>query len=523
MTASTDAASDYSTEGSRSSRISGFTRVNQVFAGLAGAPIVVWGSILFCMASTTRFLYSINQNTKFLHGLAKAFPERLGVDWTANTVDGLPVFSALVFVIARYGQPFFFYMIEAVLLACLFCSSFFVMIQVARTSSRSLHYRLGCAATLVVLAGLRPPFLFVDGVGWQYLVGGYLQPSEFGVLFITSIALALARQNNWAIVAGAVPAAFHPGYIPLSIIMVCSIVISERTSPRYLLAAIALIVVPQADLALRFAPTDSRAFLDAASTLAFERIPQHADPALWLRAEAYVKLGLGVIGFVLAPRGFLRVALGALLVWAVAGTIAVASMRWANLALVAPWRTSVIIVPVSTIVILARLGELSFRWSALARFRPMISALFVLLAVVIAGKGVATKSNDYFARRIPAYVEFVLANHQPDDVYLTNPYDEGFRLEAMTAQFVSWKTHPYLDREVLEWRQRVILAREVFGGLRGAPKLDCAALSKLARMYPVTHVLLKDADAAQDATCSILEPGFFGDGGRIFRINRTLL
>lgn len=475
------------------------------------------------MASTMHFLYSINQNTKFLHGLAQAFPERLGMDWTANTADGLPAFSALVFVVARYGQPFMFYMIEAALLACLFCSCFSVLVQIAVASGRSVLYRLACAAILILLASMSAPFIFVDGVGGQYLVRGYLQPSEVGVLFVTAIALALAGQNNLAMIAAAVPAVFHPGYAIPSAIMMSSIFVSGRTSPRYLLLAIALIVVPQADLAFRFAPTNSRAFVDASNILAFERIPQHADPAVWLDAKAYVKFGLGILGFFLAPRGFLRIALGALLVWAVAGTIAVLSTRWASLALISPWRASVIIVPVSTLVILARLGEFLFRRSALQRFRPIAVALLASLAVVVAGSGVVAKSKEYFARRMPAYVEFVLRNHQPEDVYLTNPSDEGFRLEAMTAQFVSWKTHPYLDREVLEWHRRIGLAREVFGGTRGQHEVDCEALSRLARMYPVTHLLLKDAGAVQNAACSILEPEFSGDGGRIFRINRTLL
>ncbi|MCP6582604.1 hypothetical protein NL505_29700, partial [Klebsiella pneumoniae] len=73
---------------------------------------------------------------------------------------------------------------------------------------------------------------------------------------------------------------------------------------------------------------------------------------------------------------------------------------------------------------------------------------------------------------VPEYVEFLQRNHRPGDVYLTDPFNQKFRLDALSAQFVSWKTHPYLDREVLEWRRRVLLAREVFGGQGGKEPLN---------------------------------------------------
>ncbi|MBR7559036.1 hypothetical protein KC218_21025, partial [Mycobacterium tuberculosis] len=73
----------------------------------------------FALASRTLPLYSVNQNTKFLHGLARAFPERLGADWMASTVDGLPVFSLLVYGVARFLTPLAFVVMEYGLLALL--------------------------------------------------------------------------------------------------------------------------------------------------------------------------------------------------------------------------------------------------------------------------------------------------------------------------------------------------------------------------------------------------------------------
>lgn len=482
------------------------------------------GSVLFCLAATTYFLYEFNQNTKFLHGLARAFPERLGADWTAATVDGLPVFSGLVFLVVRFGHPILFYVIELGLLACLFWSCFSLALRLAGQAGQSVYFQLVLAGVLVLLIHASAPFLFGYGVADQYLIGGYLQPSEFGVLFLASFALALAGFRNSALVAAAVPAAIHGGYAMLSLIVVGSMMFSDGVSRRNLsakLVAIALIVVPQVDLALRFTPTDYATFREAAGILAFERIPQHSDPARWLRGEAYVKLLLVIAGIWLAPRGLLRTALAALLVWAVAGTLIVISTGAAGLALVAPWRASIILVPVATLVILARLGKLSFGGPSFRRGQAITSAVFVLLAVFVAGKEAAAKFKSYRDQKVPDYVEFIRGNHKPGDVYLTDPFNQRFRLEAMSAQFVSWKTHPYLDREVLEWRRRVMLARKVFGDEGGKAPLNCAALAELVRMYPVTHILVENRDIPAGDMCPPLETVFSAGGARIFRFDRT--
>jgi len=364
--------------------------VGQIPADTVKAWIFAIGSVLFCLAATTYFPFVSNQNTKFLHGLAEAFPERLGADWTAGTVDGLPVFSGLVFLVARSGCPILFYVIEFGLLACLFWSSLSLVLRLAGQAGQSVYLQLGFTGILVLLIHASAPFLFGYGVADQYLIGGYLQPSEFGVLFVASFAFALAGSRNSALVAAAIPAAIHGGYAMLSVIVAGSTIFSggaPRLNRSVTLLAIALIAVPQLDLAFRFIPTDYATFQEAANTLAFERIPQHSNPALWLRSEAYAKLVLVIVGTWLAPRGSLRIALAALLVWAIAGTLAVMATGAADLALIAPWRASIILVPASTIIILARLGSLSFGSALLQRSQAIAGPLIFSARVSYCGQG----------------------------------------------------------------------------------------------------------------------------------------
>lgn len=79
------------------------------FTGLAG--FLGW-SMIFGIIYAQSPLYTSNQNTYFLHGLASAGLGNLKTDWLANTADPTPVFSGLVFLtyaLTHSGALFYVY------------------------------------------------------------------------------------------------------------------------------------------------------------------------------------------------------------------------------------------------------------------------------------------------------------------------------------------------------------------------------------------------------------------------------
>ena len=82
---------------------------------LAVGLFLFW-TIVFAAAYVHWPLYSENQNTKFLHGLAWAGMGTLGEDWLANTIDPLPAFSLLVYATKRFLHQSLFYAFQALLL-----------------------------------------------------------------------------------------------------------------------------------------------------------------------------------------------------------------------------------------------------------------------------------------------------------------------------------------------------------------------------------------------------------------------
>ena len=72
----------------------------------------------------------------------------------------------------------------------------------------------------------------------------------------------------------------------------------------------------------------------------------------------------------------------------------------------------------------------------------------------------------------PAYLGFVRANLASGQHYLTPPSLREFRLAIGVPQYVTFKSHPYQDVEVLEWQRRLTVAQELYAaeqhGLRSA-------------------------------------------------------
>ncbi len=451
-------------------------------------PLVLAGlCLLFIAAIGMPLQFVSNQNTKFLHGMATAFPDRLGADWTAQTVDGLPVFTALVHGVAAYVDPAFFYVIEALLL-CVMCVSLLAIARrVAPDAGGTLWFLIVVGGVLVAL--VHPPQEdTLRGVAGQYMTHGYLQPSEFGILYLPALLLA-ARRHPAALILGVIPAAVHPAYIAFSAILLGVFLFYRWRDGSGIplltvTVAVAILVVPPIDLALRFAPTDAEVFAQANNILAFERIPHHSDPSRWATWPAYRKLIIALMGIAVAPSGVIRTSLVCLLGLAVGGTVFVAATGNAEVALMAPWRASIIVVPVTATIVIGWIVNLLYR---------RVSKRSVLLAVPVIVTGYALFGAYDGLRRVqaesarnktPDYVIHIQESHDPQDIYLTHPRMSDFRLAAMTSQFVTWKTHPYLDTEVLEWKRRSDLAQKVFGD-----QLDCDVLAEILAAYPVTHVL----------------------------------
>jgi len=506
---------------------------NRLLAAIFWILLFLLTALAFGLAYTQSPLYEGNQNTKFLHGLAMAGRGFLSKDWLANTADPLPVFTGLVYLTVKLNENLFY--VYYILLFGVYCWSLIGIASQIYPANQDWTRRLVLFTILLVfhskwILNMYERTYSVDmrliqfGLADQYLLGEEFQNSTMGVFLLLSIWLFLRRRYIWSIILIGVASVFHSAYLFSAALMVmayCSIVLWENISRRsdasranggnwwglknfwisarlpLLMGLLALVfalpIVFYNQLALP--STDPESARQALHILIEERIPHHTKPSVFMNRWAYLQIGLIILGLFLARRSRLGVIMLALLAGgALFSTIQVLTSS-DSLALIGPWRVSVLLVPLSTTLLVTfalsfvldflRLGKLPYQWIAI----PL--ALFYIVFAVRAGIGSQRLLGKGFrATRVAVLMDQVVQIARTGDVYLIPPLESefnNFRIYTGVPILANWKSHPYKDAEVLEWYHRVELANEFY-----AAPLDqkCNALEAILGEYPdVTHVV----------------------------------
>jgi len=87
-------------------------------------------------------------------------------------------------------------------------------------------------------------------------------------------------------------------------------------------------------------------------------------------------------------------------------------------------------------------------------------------------------------------MDYVRDYKSPTDTYLVPTEMEEFRLATGAPIFITFKSVPYLDTDVLEWFDRVRKARNFYRDR--VEEVNCDLLRQFQEMYAVTHVVLDE-------------------------------
>ena len=476
-------------------------------------------SALFAIAYSQSPLYTSNQNQYFLHGLAAAGRGDLDQDWLAGTLDPTPAFSKLVELTARLTDlDGLFYLYYAVLMGV-------YGISMAGIAGLCFNLRLSRTKSLVFMAfftaihsaGLRFAlsrwlggnwtYVFEDGIADQRMLGPVFQPSAFGVFLALSLYLYLRGSPYLAMLAAAIAVVFHPTYLLGAGMLVLAILWTvwlegkRLTQPfRYGLVALALVSPVLYYVYTSFGGSSPDAAAQARQILVNYRIPHHALASQWLDGTVWVKLALMAAALVLAfrlgksrPEGtpFRRLALVISGICLPAGLLTLIQVMTGDtaLALLFPWRISILLVPLSTTLLLAFLVEgletsILRRSARLRGLANLLSTLVIFLALLLGGIRFTLDLQRKSLAPERAVEAYVAAHKSAGDVYLTPVKLQDFRLETGAPIYVDFKSIPYRDTDVLEWRRRLRLADRFYD------QGDCTILNGLAGGEGISHVVL---------------------------------
>lgn len=519
----------------------------------------VFWALLFGIAYTQPRLYYSNQNQYFLHGLAWGGLGHLQEDWLANTADPVPNFSGLIAFTYRYLHESFFYLYYIVLLGIYFHALAGIFEHLSGGRATRLA-RLGFLALVVALHsallrwtsaqlfGVDYPWYFQAGVANQYILGAGLQPSVFGVLLVLSIATFLHGRPFLAATWLSLAAVMHSTYLLSAALLTLAYLYllwrDQRRRDALLVGLWALLLVsPVLVYNLRtFTPSSRETFAEAQHLLAHFRIPHHAQIERWLDGIAWAQIGWVIAAMVLVRGSRLFVILLVLCVLSLALTLVQVATGNDTLALLFPWRTSAILVPIATAIVLTRIVQ---RLSALRIERILLPVGVLLLAVATIGGAWITYFGLGYRTNTQELdlLDYIRANKTEGDVYLlpvevpkltsgkkgaaslnfTPPPRRDtqkqnisvdlqvFRLFTGAPIYIDFKSIPYKDVEVLQWHRRVLRNHHLYV----QRDWNDEKIKEVLKREGITHVV---AATDRDVRCDALQLVYADKYYRLYRV-----
>lgn len=439
-------------------------------------------SIVFALAYSQAALFSGNQNTKFISGLAMAGYGDVASDWMARITDPFPLFSHLLELQYRlFGLHFAvhgsFYLLTGLYG---FLGVFITRKLYRENSAKNAAFGLFALIWLFIhTVGIRHYFqsFFPEGLAGQYLMGDYYQPCCFGVLLLAAVAAYMSRRVLLSAICLVAAALFHPTYLISSALIAAALVMVPANkdlgiswSRRLLFFVfVGVSIGAYAMWNSTILTSGDPVLRDAAYRLMAEtRIPHHALPSHW---NLFKTISFFVTGSAAAWIGRKQLAGQILFVLL---CLVLASVLWAMvdynpmIAVVAPWRLSVVLAPLSWIVLIAWAAgwlsdEKAADWARSGLLKPVIA----LICFCVCAGGIYDLGIDYkkkVKRKDYALARFLEKNHTAGHQYLIPPGEKGLRLEAGVPVFVTIKSHPTKDSEFLAWHDRLKNAQAVYGG-----------------------------------------------------------
>ena len=252
-----------------------------------------------------------------------------------------------------------------------------------------------------------------------------------------------------------------------------------------------LVLPPVTYTIIQFMPTTNDLAEKASHILVREKIPFHAIPMQWLTTLDILKVFMiAIAAYVCRKDRRLSSVIFVSLILGIVATVIFAFVDDDRLLLLFPWRVSAVLAPIALILIVsAVLNGLPHKW--IYQHQKLLFIPIILLAASVQFMKVyhdypgfipaywieTTLRGDVYNMKIKDRLERMdvikwAKRQDPTNLYLVPLDFEQFRIKSGRPTFVDWKSIPYKDVDVIEWKRRVDTAEKAVESLRKCKKID---------------------------------------------------
>ncbi|TRX60113.1 hypothetical protein FNH22_08675 [Fulvivirga sp. M361] len=473
-------------------------------------------------------IYNHNQNTYFLHGLANGGLGHLSHDWMLSTKDPFPLFSALISFTYSYLSPAFFYLYFLLALGVF-------IITISKITSDTVGIKTNSSTfmiffvivTLLSSGALRSALpttgeILLKGLADQYILGTGLLPSTFGLLLLISIYTFLKNKLYISILTVISCCYLHSTYLLSSGLIIFSymlVLYTEKEQKKSLVVGLvsSVLIAPLVVYnALTFLNHDEQVTNTAREILINYRFPHHAKVMEWFDMISTFKILVVLITlwFTRNKRIFpiiLIPSIGGILL-----TLLQVFTESNFLALLFPWRVSVIIMPLCTFLLIGTFVKKSNVFvPENNKSRNYKLSFLLLFIIIIASSGFFVtylKFERYKEENFSEITDYLELSKTEGDLYLIPIHLNEFRLRTGACVFIDNKSHPYESQEIITWYERVKIAKAFY---LNNSTCHHDMIPRLKHEYNVTHIV----DQRPHRDCEFLKEVYRDDNYFIYKID----
>ena len=422
-----------------------------------------------------------------IHSIKYFDTNKLENDWIANQAHHLPVFVKFNYFLIKLFSSKIIYFMHGVLLAL--CSLYLFLISknlFPKLESRNLT--IIWFAFFIILFHENS---FFSGVAGQSVIDIGYQPASFGILFFIGIYYFLIKKYFLCILLVCLGASFHPTYVLHSGFLVLGVLSYLILSKNYqnffkTLIIYSILILPITLFIIINFLTIDKNLIALGQEILLDRIPHHADIRYWLSYKDLFFFVTYIYAlYIVRNKQFF-------IFFLIFGTCPILLsliqyfLNVNSIALAFPWRSSVFITPISSVIIFSswiQKIKLDTRKLKIISF-----SLLLLTSTFFFIKSHFIKDlNGEFTKKL-ILSKKIKNNFDSIERILIPTNLDYIRMYTGLPIFINWKHHAFRFDQLIEWRQRMDLADEFYSNTNKETQL--LKLKEIQKIENISHILI---------------------------------